>query len=461
VLGELAKQARIQGGGSSHIKPHRVDSLCDALDQANIAYTYRQGYDLHNAKSTFHIPEAIHAIQENQNVIVVVGLRDEDENEGFDRKSLGLPYAHDKLVAEVAKKTKNLVVVLAGGSPIEMPWVDQVASILNGYLPGEAGGLALRDLLFGDVNPSGKLAETYPRTLSQVPCSDTYGKERKQIHYRESIFVGYRYFDTAKVDVLFPFGHGLSYTSFEYSALEISGNTLRFNVRNSGTRKGSEIVQVYVSNLTKAHYFAAKELKAFEKINLGPRQEATVEIELNERDFMFYHPALKRFVVASGDYEIRIGASSQDIRLTGRISKEGEADLPKDSSIESTWYAHLKGKPSDEDFKSIYDRGIQSEESAVKGKFTIDSTLEDMGHTLIGKMMKQVSKGMLMKAGGFRKEDRRSNEFKMMFQFVMTTPLRTTMLLSQGQLSQSMANGIVDLANGKYLKGLGKFLKRG
>jgi len=461
VLGELAKQARIQGGGSSHINPHRVDSLCDALDQANIAYTYRQGYDLHNAKSTFHIPEAIHAIQENQNVIVVVGLRDEDENEGFDRKSLGLPYAHDKLVAEVAKKTKNLVVVLAGGSPVEMPWVDQVASILNGYLPGEAGGLALRDLLFGDVNPSGKLAETYPRTLSQVPCSDTYGKERKQIHYRESIFVGYRYFDTAKVDVLFPFGHGLSYTSFEYSALEISGNTLRFNVRNSGTRKGSEIVQVYVSNLTKAHYFAAKELKAFEKINLGPRQEATVEIELNERDFMFYHPALKRFVVASGDYEIRIGASSQDIRLTGRISKEGEADLPKDSSIESTWYAHLKGNPSDEDFKSIYDRGIQSEESAVKGKFTIDSTLEDMGHTLIGKMMKQVSKGMLMKAGGFRKEDRRSNEFKMMFQFVMTTPLRTTMLLSQGQLSQSMANGIVDLANGKYLKGLGKFLKRG
>ncbi len=461
VLGELAKQARIQGGGSSHINPHRVDSLCDAFDQADIAYAYRQGYDLANAKSTFHIPEAIHAIQENQNVIVVVGLRDEDENEGFDRKSLALPYSHDKLVAEVAKKTKNLVVVLAGGSPVEMPWVDQVASIVNGYLPGEAGGLALRDLLFGDVNPSGKLAESYPRTLSQVPCSDTYGKERKQVHYRESVFVGYRYYDSAKVDVLFPFGHGLSYTTFEYSALEIEGNTLRFNVRNSGTRIGSEIIQVYVSNLTKAHYFAAKELKAFEKIHLGPRQEKTVEIALNERDFMFYHPKLQRFVVASGEYEILIGASSQDIRLSARISKEGEADLPKDSSWESSWYAHLTGKPSDEDFNMIYDRGIQSEESAVKGTFTIDSTLEDMGHTLIGRIMKKVSRGMLMKAGGFKKEDRRSNEFKMMFQFVMTTPLRTTMLLSQGQLSQSMADGIVDLANGKYLKGLRKFLRRG
>lgn len=461
VLGELAKQARIQGGGSSHINPHRVDSLCDAFDQADIAYAYRQGYDLANAKSTFHIPEAIHAIQENQNVIVVVGLRDEDENEGFDRKSLALPYSHDKLVAEVAKKTKNLVVVLAGGSPVEMPWVDQVASIVNGYLPGEAGGLALRDLLFGDVNPSGKLAESYPRTLSQVPCSDTYGQERKQVHYRESVFVGYRYYDSAKVDVLFPFGHGLSYTTFEYSALEIEGNTLRFNVRNSGTRIGSEIIQVYVSNLTKAHYFAAKELKAFEKIHLGPRQEKTVEIALNERDFMFYHPKLQRFVVASGEYEILIGASSQDIRLSARISKEGEADLPKDSSWESSWYAHLTGKPSDEDFNMIYDRGIQSEESAVKGTFTIDSTLEDMGHTLIGRIMKKVSRGMLMKAGGFKKEDRRSNEFKMMFQFVMTTPLRTTMLLSQGQLSQSMADGIVDLANGKYLKGLRKFLRRG
>ncbi len=461
VLGELAKHARIQGGGSSHIQPHRVDSLLDALDQANISYVYRQGYDLHNAKSTFHIPEAIHAIQENQNVIVVVGLRDEDENEGFDRTSLKLPYSHDKLVAEVAKKTKNLVVVLAGGSPVEMPWVNQVASILNGYLPGEAGGLALCDLLFGDVNPSGKLAETYPKSLSHVPCSNTYGKERKQIHYRESLFVGYRYFDSAKVDVLFPFGHGLSYTSFEYSALEIVGKTVRFNVRNTGVRKGSETVQVYVSNLSKAHYFVSKELKVFEKINLSPRQEKTVEIELNERDFMFYHPGLNRFVIAPGEYEIHVGASSQDIRLTGRITKEGETDLPKDSSWESTWYAHLKGKPSDEDFKAIYNRGIQSEENTVKGKFTIDSTLEDMGHTFIGKMMKQVSKGMLMKAGGFKKEDRRSNEFKMMFQFVMTTPLRTTMLLSQGQLSQSMANGIVDLANGKYLKGLSEFLKRG
>jgi beta-glucosidase len=235
---------------------------------------------------------------------------------------------------------------------------------------------------------------------------------------------------------------------------------LRFTVHNSGIRKGSEIIQVYVGNLTQAHYFASKELKAFEKINLSPRQDKTVDIELNERDFSFYHPGLGRFVVASGEYEVCIGASSRDIRLSGKITKEGEADLPKDSSWESSWYAHRKGKPSDEDFKSIYDRGLQSEESGVRGKFTIDSTLEDMGHTMIGKMMKKVSRGMLVKAGGFKKEDRHSNEFKMMFQFVMTTPLRTTMLLSQGQLSQSMANGIVDLANGKYLKGLRCFLRK-
>ena len=460
VVGELADKARYQGSGSSKINPHHVDSLLDGLKEAGVDFTYQRGYDLHDAANIQYIKHAVEALSHNQTVIVFIGLSDDYESEGFDRTSLKLPGSHDLLVEEIALKSENIIVILAGGSVVEMPWASDVSCIVNGYLPGEAGGLALCDILFGKVNPSGKLAETYPLRYDQLPNSESYGKERNQVNYRESIFVGYRYFDSANVEVLFPFGHGLSYTTFEYSDLALWRRNLTFNVKNTGTCEGSEIVQFYVSNRSEASYFPKKELRGFRKVHLMPGEEIEVTIHLQDRDIQYYSPAMGRFVFSDGRHDFLIGSSSRDIRLKLACDFEGEADLALDVPWENTWYNHLKGKPTDKDFEVLYGKPIPKDQKIDRKDFTMEHSLYDMRDTFAGQMMASISKRMLMKTGNFKKTEVDSNEFKMMLSFVMTTPLRSTMLMSQGALTETMAHAIVSMANGYWIRGISTLLRK-
>jgi beta-glucosidase len=460
VIGELANQARYQGSGSSKINPRHVDSLLDGLDDAGVMYQYQRGYDILDAANIQYIPQALDAIQPGQTVIVFIGLTDDYESEGFDRTSLRLPPAHDKLVEAVALKTQRLVVILAGGGVVEMPWAIEVPCIVNGYLPGEAGGLALCDILFGDVNPSGKLAETYPLHYQQIPSSDTYGKERDQVNYRESVFIGYRYFDSANQEVLFPFGHGLSYTTFEYSELALWRRNLTFKLKNTGRREGGEIVQFYVSNRSEASYFPKKELKGFRKVSLKPGEEKEISIQLQDRDIQYYDKTMKRFVFTDGRHDFLIGSSSRDIRLKLACDFEGEADLPVDFGWENTWYNTLQGKPTDKDFERLYGKPIPKDGKVKRGDFTLEHSIYDMRDTFAGQMMAMISKRMLVKTGGFKKEEIDTNEFRMMMSFVMTTPLRQTMLMSQGALSESTATAVVSMANGYWIRGFFELLGR-
>lgn len=460
VLGELAQIPRIQGSGSSQVHPIKVESFLDGLDQAKIAYHFEKGYNVLNSDDFSLIDSATRNILPNQEVIVFVGLTEELESEGFDRLNMALPRSHDQLIETVLKKTSQVIVILAGGSVVEMPWASKVKAIVNGYLPGEAGGLALVDVITGKVNPSGKLAETYPLSYEDCPSSEHFGYEQKQVNYRESIFVGYRYYDSAKKEVLYPFGHGLSYTSFSYRDLSYVENVLSFTLTNTGERSGSEVIQIYVSNHTKANFYASHELKAFEKITLKAGESKVIHLSLDESAFEYYDTSYQRFICADGEYEIQVGASSQDIRLRKTITLKTNGLQHVEKAWHNTWYENLEGKPSDKDFEFVYEKAIPVNQALRKGEFSIDSSLNDMSHTLIGKMMKIVSRNMLMKAGNYSPSDTQSNQFKMMMSFVMTTPLRSTMLMSQGALSESLAYAIVDLANGHTIKGLKGLLKK-
>ena len=255
--------------------------------------------------------------------VIFAGLPDSFESEGYDRSHMRLPECQDRLIREIAEVQPNTIVVLHNGSPVEMPWKDDVKGLLEAYLGGQAGGSAVVNILYGKVNPSGKLAETLPLKLSDNPSYLNFA-EREKVNYSEGVFVGYRYYDAKEMEVAFPFGHGLSYTTFKYSNLKLDRTemtdqdtlTVSVDVTNTGSRAGKEVVQLYVSDRTGSVRRPLKELKGYEKVSLDPGETKTVTMTLDKRSFAWYSTELHDWYAASGEYEILIGASSRDIRLT-------------------------------------------------------------------------------------------------------------------------------------------------
>ncbi|WPP42896.1 glycoside hydrolase family 3 C-terminal domain-containing protein [Paenibacillus hunanensis] len=331
VIGEFAVQPRYQGSGSSHINPTQLDQALDEIRKlvgSEAEVTYAPGYDLDSddVKDEL-VQEAVKLAGEADVVILFTGLPDRYESEGYDRTHLELPLNHKQLIKELAAVQPNLVVVLSNGSPVTMPWLDQTSAVLEGYLGGQAGGGAVADLLFGEVNPSGKLPETFPVQLSDNPSFLNFPGEGDRVEYREGIFVGYRYYDTKQLEPLFPFGYGLSYTSFEYSELQVDRTSMtdqdtvnvQVTVRNTGSRGGQEIVQLYVHDSESSVIRPEQELKGFAKVALEPGESKTVSFTLDKRAFAYYHTELHDWHVETGEYELRIGASSRDIRLKQTI----------------------------------------------------------------------------------------------------------------------------------------------
>ncbi len=339
VIGEFAVQPRYQGSGSSHINPTQLDQALDEIRKlvdSESEVTYAPGYDLDSddVKNEL-VQEAVKLAGEANVVILFTGLPDRYESEGYDRTHLELPLNHKQLIKELAAVQPNLVVVLSNGSPVTMPWLDQTSAVLEGYLGGQAGGGAVADLLFGEVNPSGKLPETFPVQLSDNPSFLNFPGEGDRVEYREGIFVGYRYYDTKQLEPLFPFGYGLSYTSFEYSELQIDRTSMtdqdtvnvQVTVRNTGSRGGQEIVQLYVHDSESSVIRPEQELKGFAKVALEPGESKTVSFTLDKRAFAYYHTELHDWHVETGEYELRIGASSRDIRLKQTIEVESTVKL--------------------------------------------------------------------------------------------------------------------------------------
>lgn len=331
-LGDLAAQPRYQGGGSSHINvPHPVSAL-EALGEV----PYARGYTLEETEGPELLSQAVSLAREADAVVIFAGLPDSYETEGADRAHMALPENQNALIEAVARVNRQTVVVLHGGSPMELPWADEVAGILCMYLGGEQVGPSARRILYGEVNPSGKLAESWPLKLAHNPSYLNFPDEDGQVHYREDIFIGYRYYDKKELPVRFPFGHGLSYTAFTYSDLRLSRPaitdkdtlTVTCRVTNTGTRAGREAVQLYVRNAPAPCPRPVRELRGFEKVLLQPGESAVLTFRLSARAFACYAPQVEDFLVPSGKYGIEIAASSRDIRLSAPVEVTATRELP-------------------------------------------------------------------------------------------------------------------------------------
>ncbi len=342
-IGEFAERPRYQGAGSSHINVSRVVSALEAARGLETAYA--QGYDVHQEERNEELrAQAIEAAREAETAVIFAGLPDAYETEGADRENMELPEYQNRLIREIAKVQKNVVVVLHGGAPMELPWIDQAGAILCMYLGGERVGEAAVRLLFGEENPSGRLAETWPLQLEDNPSYLNFPGVDGQVNYREDIYIGYRYYDKKNREVLFPFGYGLSYTDFAYGNLQLDQEsisdrdtlTVTCRVKNTGSRAGREVVQLYVRQRNPHVSRPVRELKGFEKISLEPGQEKEVRFVLDQRSFAYYEEKLHDWHVESGEYVIEIGASSRDIRQSGCVQVQGTGEIPVTFSYEST-----------------------------------------------------------------------------------------------------------------------------
>lgn len=362
-IGKYAEAPRYQGGGSSHINSFKVESALDAVkareagcgtDAANVVYA--EGFD--DAKDETDevlLKEAVEAAKNADTAVIFAGLPDSFESEGYDRKHMSLPDCQNRLIEAVAEVQPNTVVVLHNGSPVEMPWIGQVKAVVEAYLGGQAVGGAVVNVLYGDVNPSGRLAETFPLRLEDTPCYLTYGGEHDKSVYSEGVFVGYRYYVSKDMKVLFPFGHGLSYTTFEYSNLVLDQKKMKeskelkvsVDVTNTGACAGKEVVQLYVSAKESAMKRPVRELRGFDKVELQPGETKTVSFTLDRRAFAYWSVQIHDWHVESGAYEIQIGKSAQKIILTETVQVESETVIPKVFTMNSTMgeiMADPKGK---------------------------------------------------------------------------------------------------------------------
>lgn len=334
LIGEFARTPRYQGGGSAHVNAHLVTSALDMVKSFE-RVSFAQGFRIDTDKRDEELEtEALEQAKAVDKIVVFAGLPDEYESEGYDRKHLRLPENQNQLITRLASLGKPIAVVLHNGAPVELPWIHEVFAVLEVYLGGEAVGEAVWNILYGTANPCGKLAETFPVRIEDTPCYLHYPGLNQQADYSEGIFVGYRYYDKKKMEVLFPFGHGLSYTSFAYQNLTVSRETITtaedvtvtVDVTNSGSMAGKEIVQFYVSDLTGVIARPEKELKGFEKVFLRPGETKQVSVVLDGRAFSWYDSEHGRWYAANGNYVIHAGSSSRDIRLSKKIQMTGAGE---------------------------------------------------------------------------------------------------------------------------------------
>lgn len=451
VIGEMAKSPRYQGAGSSVINCTRITDAYSELEKAGVDLVYAQGYE----KSKDEINDAMFedakkAAAQADVAIVFAGLTEEFEGEGYDRVNIDMPHSHNALIEAVAEANPNTVVVLAGGSVVLMPWLSKVKGLLNSGLGGQATGIAVARILTGAVNPSGKTSETYPVSFEQNPTFGNYPGGPVTSEHKESVFIGYRYYDAAGLDVVFPFGFGLSYTTFEYSDIKLSADSIKdtdtvtvsFKITNTGDVDGAEVAQVYVADKESTIYRPVKELRAFKKVFVKAGESVDVELELDKRAFAYFNVNINDWHVESGEFDILVGASSRDIRLTATVNVESTVDavVPDYRETAPNYYNNVAGITRD-DFAAVYGE-LPNSEIDINKKIDIYCCLNDARHTKWGgrlcKLIEKIMSGMGSAENG---------DGKMLAAMATQIPVRNFIAMSMGAFSPAQAEGLLMMLN--------------
>lgn len=441
VIGAMAKSIRYQGSGSSHINPTKLSQPLDFLPDA----LYAPGCDDRGDTTDDLLAQAAKTAQKAEIAVIFAGLPDRYESEGFDRADMKMPEGQLRMIDAVAAANPNTVVVLLSGSAVECPWADRVKAILYMGLPGQAGGEAVADLLCGRANPSGKLAESWSLTYGDVPSSEIYGKTTDAL-YQEGVYVGYRYYDKSGTAVRWPFGYGLSYTTFAYSDLTVDGNAVSVAVKNTGSFAGAEVVQLYIGAPQDGLHRPLRELKGFQKIFLEPGQRQTVTFSLTDRSFALWADGWK---VPGGTYTVCVGG------LTASIEKHGET-LPIPAWQGGSWYERCSGKPNYADWEATLERKY-TPPVLKKGSFTMENTVEEMkDYSLIMKIMYKATEHVIAKGNG-GKIDYENPNFRMQMASSAGAPIRSMMI--SGGMKGGVLPGMLEMANGHFFRGLWRMIR--
>ena len=447
VIGDFAKNPRYQGAGSSMVNSTQVDVLLDKLIDSELnVIGYQQGFDRHGKPDAALQKSACELATQADTVILCMGLDEIAESEGLDRSNLRLAQNQVDLLQAVAAVNPKIVVVLYSGSVVETPWLDNCQALLYAALGGQAGAGAVADALAGKVNPCGKLAETWPLAYADIPSAADFATRRKTVEYREGLYIGYRYFTTAEKAVRFPFGYGMSYTTFAYSDMAADEQGVSLTVTNTGSVAGTEIVQLYVAKKNRELFRPAKELKGFARVTLAPGEKQRITITLDDKAFRFWNVKANRWEIEGGEYELLVGASVEDIRLCEKITVHGTATVHPYEDVDLDCY--YKGNVlsvSDADFEKLLGHPLPN------GKTKIDRnlTLGELNHARspLGWLVWLVLTILLDVSYKRGKPD-----LNILFQYNM--PLRALVKMTNGAISMGMVDGIVMELQGFWILGL-------
>ena len=447
LIGDFALTPRYQGAGSSMVNPTRVDSLKDAMEAAELEMIgYCTGYERRGKQNKTYLDEAVSQAKMADVVILCIGLDESSESEGLDRTHIGIPAVQKQLLDAVTVANSNVVAVVSAGSVIETDWVEQCKAVVHGYLGGQAGAGAMLKVLTGRQNPCGKLAETIPLRYEDTPAAHYFPGKKQNAEYREGLYVGYRYYETANRAVQYPFGYGLSYTTFAYSDLQVNADKITFTITNTGSCAGAEVAQLYVAKPDAKIFRPAKELKGFVKVFLKPGENKAVTIPLDDKTFRYWNVTTDRWEVEGGSYRLLVGANVQDIRLTAEIALPGTGapDPYAGKELEHYRTAHVQEVP-DAEFEALLGRPLPEEATAIDRTMT----LGELHHSrsplcwLIAGVLT-----LLVRSG----EKRGKPNLNILFQYNM--PLRGLAQMTGGIIGEETVDGLVMEAKGFWVIGI-------
>jgi len=452
VIGDFAKRPRYQGAGSSQVNPTRLENLYDALVACGASITgYARGYDSSDPKANEAlIAEAVDAARAADTVLLAVGLDELMESESMDRTHMDLGEGQRALIDAVCAASDRVVLVISGGAPFVMPERGLYRAAIHGYLGGQAGAAAMADAILGNINPSGKLSESWPNALSDTPCHDFFPGKERTAEYREGLFVGYRYYDTADVPVRYPFGHGLSYTKFEYSNLTVTKEGASFTVTNVGECYGAEVAELYVSQKSEAIHRPKKELKGFLKVYLAAGESRTVTVPFDDMTFRYFDTGRSAWQTEAGEYAVIIAASSADERLHATLTVDGVTPTP-DGAPECYRTGRIKAV-SDEDFSTLLGRELP--ESGHGSELYPNDAFCQLSYAKggFGKLVYKILAHYKRKA-----EKKADGDITVLFIYNM--PFRTLAKMSKGYVSGKMVDDLVLMFNGHFFRGAGRLIR--